>query len=210
VTNTADEVRVVGLRPEEAALAGAVLARSHQDDPAFSVVYSEPRVRARALSVVFDQWCRDALPFGGVDALHLGGRLVGVAVWLPPGRFPPSLGRQIRFAPDYLPVLRLAPRSFPLLVRFMSRAARLHPPGRKWYLEIVGLDDGFRGRGLGGRLLRRGLARSDEQDLPCYLETAKATNVGWYERLGFSVDVPALQLLPRGPTHWTMWRGRRG
>jgi GNAT superfamily N-acetyltransferase len=201
-----EDVTFDTLRPEHSRLAGALLARSHRHDPAFSAVYGDPGLRITALTMVFEQWCRDALAFGRVDAMHVGDRLAGIAVWLPPGAFPPSARRQLRFLPDYLPMLRLDPRSFLLLVRYMSRAAKLHPAGCKWYLEIVGLDDGFRGRGLGQRLLQRGLIRADEQGLPCYLETSKATNVGWYERLGFFVALPALQIVPRGPTHWTMWR----
>jgi GNAT superfamily N-acetyltransferase len=205
-----DDIAVTPLRPDQLREAGAVLARSHRDDPAFGTVYRNPLVRLHALTLIFEQWCLDAFEPGRVDALLVGDRLAGAAVWLPPGGFPPSLRRQLRFAPGYLPVARAAPRAFPHLFRFMSRAARLHPRGEKWYLEIVGLDDGFRGRGLGARLLEPGLARADEQNLPCYLETAKRRNVGWYRRLGFFVSDPALPLLPRGPTHWMLWRPPRG
>lgn len=190
----------------EAREAGAVLARSHREDPAFSLMYADPAVRDRALALIFEQWCLDALPFGAVDALRVDGRLAGAAVWLPPGAFPPPLPRQLRFMPGYVSVLRAAPRRFPRLLRFMTRAARLHPGGSKWYLAVVGLDDGFRGRGLGTRLLAPGLGRADREGLPCYLETAKARNVGWYQRLGFVPDRRGLQLLPGGPTHWAMWR----
>ena len=145
--------------------------------------------------------------FGEVYAAHAADdELLGVAVWLPPGAFPPAPARQIRALPDYVPVLRAAPREFPRLMRYMTRAAGLHPPDPKWYLEVIGLDDGFRGRGLGGRLLAPGLARADAQGLPCYLETSKPRNVAWYERLGFAVDEPALRMLPHGPTHATMRR----
>lgn len=199
-------VAVGSLGACEARRAGAVLARSHLDDPPFSAVYREPGLRLSALVPIFTQWCEYGLRVGRVDALRVGGRLAGVAVWLPPGTFPPSPRWQLRFAPDYLPVLRLAPRSFPLLLRYMTRAARLHPSGPKWYLWVVGLDDGFRGRGLGRQLLEHGLARAEAQGLPCYLETGKERNVAWYRRLGFAVAQPALEILPGGPTHWTMWR----
>jgi GNAT superfamily N-acetyltransferase len=203
---TDGEVAIRDLGREHCRLAGAVLARSHDGDPAFGTVYRDPAVRSRALTLVFEQWCLDGLEFGRVDGLHVGERLAGAAVWLPPGAFPPSVGRQLRVVPSYLPVARVAPRSFPHLLRYMARAARFHPRGRKWYLAIVGLDDGFRGQGLGGRLLARGLRRADDHALPCYLETAKPANVAWYLRFGFFVTDPAVQLVPRGPTHWMMWR----
>jgi GNAT superfamily N-acetyltransferase len=203
---TDDEIVVRDLKRDDCRAAGEVLARSHREDPAFGTVYRDPVVRLRALTLVFEQWCLDGVEHGRVDALRVCDRLAGVAVWFPPDSFPPTIGRQLRFAPGYLPVARVAPRSFPRLLRYGARAARLHPRGRKWYLAIVGLDDGFRGRGLGARLLERGLRRADDQELPCYLETAKRRNVDWYRWLGFFVSDPAVQLVPRGPTHWMMWR----
>lgn len=205
-----DDAQVRPLERHEAGKAGALLARSHHQDPAFARIYPDVNERVRALSRVFDQWCRDALPFGAVDALSLNGRIAGVAAWMPPGSFPPTIGRQLRYLPDYLPVLAIAPRSFVPLVRFMGRASTHHPEQPNFYLEIVGLDDGYRGRGLGNRLLEHGLARADARDLPCYLETAKESNVSWYRRFGFTIAERAVKLAPRGPTHCTMWRPSRG
>ena len=201
--------RVRPLRPGEARAAGDVLARSHQQDPAFDAVFPDARQRAKALPRLFRVWVRDALPYGGVYAALDDQRILGVAVWLPPGRFPLTLGRKLRPVVGGLRIFAAAPRAFPRLVRFQANAERQHPEGESWYLEIVGVDDGARGQGLGARLLEPVLASADRDGLRCYLETARAELVRWYERLGFAVTNPSVALVPDGPTHWQMSRPPR-
>jgi GNAT superfamily N-acetyltransferase len=200
------EPTVRSLHRDELLEAGGVLARSHADDPAFGHVYPQPHRRERALTYLFRQWCHDALPFGRVLAAELPGRIVGVAIWLPPSTFPPGARRLLRGAPLYIPVLAAAPRSYSALLSYMTAAARHHPEQEAWYLEVLGLDDGHRGRGIGPLLLEPVLEQADRERSACYLETAKRRNVGWYERLGFRVTAEDVPLVKGGPTHWQMWR----
>lgn len=60
-------------------------------------------------------------------------------------------------------------------------------PGDHWYLAVVGVDPEAAGTGLGSALLQPVLEASDEQGLPCYLETAEADNEAFYEKHGFAV-----------------------
>ena len=89
---------------------------------------------------------RDALGFRHVYAPIRDRGLVGVAAWLPPGGFPLSLGRQLRIAPDMTRILAAAPRSILRLVRFMAVVNKLRRVQLYWYLEVVGVDPGVRGR----------------------------------------------------------------
>jgi GNAT superfamily N-acetyltransferase len=62
-----------------------------------------------------------------------------------------------------------------------------HPQQPCWYLPFMGVDPRRQGRGLGGRLLRHGLRRVDEDRLPAYLEASTPRNRALYERHGFGV-----------------------
>ena len=59
--------------------------------------------------------------------------------------------------------------------------------GDFWYLDLLGTEPEIQGHGVGARLLRAGLDRCDAQGIPAYLETAKHTTVGFYQRHGFEL-----------------------
>jgi ribosomal protein S18 acetylase RimI-like enzyme len=70
------------------------------------------------------------------------------------------------------------------------------------YLHVLGVDPAARGRGLGGEVLRRGLAAAREAGLVACLETMNPANVPFYVRHGLEVraEIP----LASGPTVWAM------
>ena len=149
-----------------------MFASSHADYPAWRYVFPDPPQRQRALSVFFAATVRDALPFGAVDAAVANGEVLGIAVWLPPGRFPWSVSRKLRAAPAMLGVLRAAPARFWIFARLGANAERLHPTYPHWHLETLGIRSEAQGRGIGTRLMAPGLTRADQAGLPCYLTTA--------------------------------------
>lgn len=73
------------------------------------------------------------------------------------------------------------------------------------YLSHIGVAPERQGEGLGSALMRDGLARADREGIPTWLETSKATNVGYYEGFGFRTvvdeDAPG-----EGPHIWFMRR----
>ncbi len=82
-----------------------------------------------------------------------------------------------------------------------------HPKGYDfWYLHYAGVRPECQGKGWGGTAIRAGVAHAEAEGKPIYLETATETNVGLYQRLGFTVigewDVPR-----GGPHFWSMQRG---
>jgi ribosomal protein S18 acetylase RimI-like enzyme len=56
-----------------------------------------------------------------------------------------------------------------------------------WYLWALGVSPASQGRGIGGKLLRPVLSRSDRAGVLCYLETVNERNVAFYQRWGFEV-----------------------
>jgi ribosomal protein S18 acetylase RimI-like enzyme len=199
-------VAIVPLGAHQLDSAGTVFASSHAEYPSWRHVFPDPRQREQALRVFFTATVRDALRFRTVEAAVADGQVIGIAVWLPPGRFPWSLSRQLRAGPAMLGVLRAAPGRFRTFARVGANAARFHPTYRHWNLETLGIRQEAQGRGIGTRLMAPGLARADQDRLPCYLTTARRENIAFYDRFGFTVVNDALQLVPDGPTHVGMQR----
>jgi GNAT superfamily N-acetyltransferase len=206
-TGGAAAARIVPLTPGDARAAGAVLARSHANYPSFRHIFPEPARRARALEAMFTGVARDAAWLGSAyAAVSDDGTVIGVAIWLAPGRFPWSVWRQLRGAGWMLKVLLAAPGSFRAFMKTGANGARLHPAYPHWYLVTMGVDPDAQRIGLGGRLLEPVLEIADRDRVDCYLETAKRENVAYYARHGFAVEDSALQLVPDGPAHVAMRR----
>ncbi len=60
-------------------------------------------------------------------------------------------------------------------------------PFKHMYLQSLGVDPNFQGKGYAGKLLRHMLTKMDTAGIPCYLETLEEQNVRLYEHFGFTV-----------------------
>jgi GNAT superfamily N-acetyltransferase len=72
-----------------------------------------------------------------------------------------------------------------------------------WFLDLVAVHPSARGRGFGRRLVTHGLALAAADGVPAFLETARPSNVAYYEQFGFSV-VAEESAPDGGPTIWFM------
>ncbi|WP_432119233.1 GNAT family N-acetyltransferase [Streptomyces sp. bgisy032] len=87
--------------------------------------------------------------------------------------------------------------------------AAVHPSGRAHeYLWMIGVAPDRQGEGLGTALIGSVLERCDREGLPAYLEASSTRSRKLYERLGFALAGPVLEL-PDGPAMWPMWREPR-
>ena len=191
-----------------AGAAADALAASHADYPGFRAVFPDPARRARALPPFFTATVADAVSFGAVRAVRDGPqRVASVAVWLPPGAFPWSAWRKARATPAFLRVLAADPANFRRFARYGANAERAHRASAPyWYLVVIGVRPEAQRQGHGRALIEPVLARADRDGVDCRLETADPANVAYYERFGFEVADPALQLVPGGPAHVSMRR----
>ena len=73
-----------------------------------------------------------------------------------------------------------------------------------WYLHMLGCEPTQQGTGLGAAAVRAGLDHAAGR-LPCYLETATESNLGFYAGLGFAVT-GEWQVPRAGPRFWSMLR----
>lgn len=194
------------LSRELADRAAITLERAFSADPMFQWLFPDPLRRSRSLKILN----RVPIDYGmrrGRVTHSEDGR--AVAIWFPPGQ-PVTVGGMIRSGFLGVP-LRIGVRPFARFMRANGVMERIHKremPEPHWYLLIVGVDPELQGRGLGSELVREGLARADEMDSPCYLETSDERNLAFYQRLGFRV-LEKVTLGGGGPAGWAMRRERR-
>ena len=203
------EAEVVQLPQTQVGEAGEVLDRALHDDPFWMWLLPDESKRARVLPWLMAVRVRYCHRYGEVDTT--ADKVQGVALWIPPGKYPISYMRAMLLGWILAP-LKLGPADFGRVMRAANHLERLHKrdvPLRHWYLPTLGVDPPRQGQGVGSALIQPVLSRADAEGLLCYLETETAGNVAFYERHGFEVVVE--DDLPRGGPHfWTMKREPKG
>ncbi len=164
-------------KQEDAPLVADILAEAFADDPVMNWMLGGPRGISRLFSVLTKHvYLKHG--FGDIVGEH------GATLWLPASkRFQLSLWRQIElagciFSSGGFGAVRRMTTSGDIL-------AATHPRTPHYYLFAVGVRRSAQGAGLGGALVRAGLARADKDDAAAYLENSKTRNTPLYERLGF-------------------------
>jgi len=77
-------------------------------------------------------------------------------------------------------------RFFRVLRLFLALESRRHKHApTAHHLQTLGTDASFQGKGIGSKLIQRGIDRAEALNLPCYLESSNPRNVPFYERHGF-------------------------
>lgn len=118
--------------------------------------------------------------------------VIGFAKWVAPGApvedAPP---------PDVWP----ADGNRDVAVRFFEALTEGHKNtmGSKphWYLEMVAVRQGWKGKGAGGQMLKWGLDKADEEGKPIYLDATPQAK-GMYEKYGFRVVDQRIIETPEG------------
>jgi ribosomal protein S18 acetylase RimI-like enzyme len=189
------------ISPDEVSRVAKALARAFEDDPVMSWIFRDDSKRLANLDKAFTLFIRKIwLP---QDECYATDQLFGAALWLPPGKWHLSVGRQLQLLPSMVSVIG---RNLPRLMTALKFIEKNHPKGpQHYYLPVLGVEPEFQGRGFGGALMRPILTRCDRERLPAYLESSKWRNVALYERHGFRV-VEELRLPKDGPPIWRMWR----
>jgi GNAT superfamily N-acetyltransferase len=92
---------------------------------------------------------------------------------------------------------------FQVLYELMERAHPVAVPHA--YLAFLAVMPDLQGHGVGSTLLRHRLTELDALGAPAYLEASSARSVPLYQRFGFELTGPTIQL-PDGPELYPMWR----
>lgn len=181
----------LSVRPAERAdlaQAATVFGAAFEETSQWRWMIPDDDTRTAVLPAFFGASLRHALKAGRLDLAidDTTGSLVGVAAWMPPGKWKVPSWLGVLAVPAVLPHLRSGG-----LAEFSKRgkaldgaAAEAHPSQPHWYLAGVAVSPSAQGRGVGSRLLREGLSRLG--GLPAYLECEESLEK-YYEGFGFKV-----------------------
>jgi Acetyltransferase (GNAT) domain len=204
----------VALTPEvvEGPLAGVALdqatdvaVRAFDDDPFFSYLFPRERQRHRSVGLLHRAVMSHLGPIAVTRTALLGGKVAGVALWVPPGKWPYPPMIQLRqvfgalhaFLPDVGSLGRGG--------RILRVVEQAHPRIPQWYLQLLMVDPDVQRQGIGGLLQSPTLDVCDRMALPAWVETQKVENLAYYGRFGFAV-VHEHHPVADGPSMWSMRR----
>jgi ribosomal protein S18 acetylase RimI-like enzyme len=178
---------LVRLQKSQIKPAAEMLARAFQDDPSFIYIFPDVSQRKNKLPYLWQCNVRYGVLYG--QAYAISPNLEGVAVWLPYEKADMSLWGMIRTSPlPMLPKIGWGPcRRGWLFNKYANAVHKRHAPSRHWFLQSLGVDPVFQGKGHASTLLRAMFAIIDKEDLPCYLDTQTEKNVSMYQHYGFKV-----------------------
>lgn len=179
----------------------ATLARAFYDDPVFSYFIPDDSKRLKKLEAVMGILFKLGLPHG---ACYTTANYESIALWRPPNEWDVPFWAYIVNGPKMISAFG---GNLGRVLSTMDKMEKIHPHRPHWYLQTIGTDPAFQGKGYGGAIMRDRLAAVDAAHLPCYLESSKDTNIPIYRSFGFSVTGEIS--IPAGPTIWPMWREAR-
>jgi GNAT superfamily N-acetyltransferase len=208
-----DEIVVMTLDETWIDRAGELLARSFVDEPGFAwTLQGTPERRRRVLALSLRASLHGRLRSIQLHGAFRDGRLVGVGVRFPPGRWPSSRWESLRGAPwrmvGLLVRVRASRRSLRRLISSptMQRLHEDYPP--HWYLGLLGEHPAHRRRGVASALARHVTRQADAAGVGCYLETFDDATEALYRGFGFEVR-ESFEIAPGAPIGRTMWRDPR-
>jgi ribosomal protein S18 acetylase RimI-like enzyme len=183
------------------AAVSATLARAFYDDPVFSFLLPDDATRLAKLDTVLGIFFKLGLPHG---TCYTTANYESVTLWRPPNGWHVPFWAYIVNGPKLLTTF--GGNLFRSLA-VVDMMEKVHPHEPHWYLQTIGTDPKFQGKGYGGVIMRDRLAKVDAAHLPCYLESSKDTNIPIYQSFGF--ELTGEIQVPGGPKIWPMWRKPR-
>jgi ribosomal protein S18 acetylase RimI-like enzyme len=212
-------IELDGLLREEIPVAAAMAARGMRDNPlSFALCGDDPDRRIRILKTMFH------LVLASLQRPSLVARqqgvIVGIAALAPPEgcifRQAKAREKTLRLGPMrmrvstpqaplglLLPMLRLGPRQLSRLSEAGRVTLEHDPKERHQHLELVVVDAGLQGMGIGRLMMDEVCREMDKLPDIGHLETDKRENVRFYEHCGFEVTTEARVL---GVQNWYMER----
>ena len=183
--------------------AAEVLGRAFVDDPVSVAVYrnfsSEKRIRA--LTVDFTAEVLLCVRKGYPIQVNDDGRVVAAAVIYPPGAYPLPTRDQWKLIIKSIAGNGLY--DITSWLKWLREVDKHHPTEAHYYLEYLGVEPGYQGKGLGSSILSHLIAKADVAGVGCYLENANPGNISFYQRSGFLVT-QEMEII--GIPTWFMWR----
>lgn len=180
-----------------------VLCEAFADSPNTLAVVRGDAARARRLATEGMRIAKLGRQHKNLWVAEYGGEIVGAlnAVEWPHCQM--GAGEKVRTA---LPMLRVIGGAAPRAMAVMSAWEKRDPRAAHWHFGPVGVRPDVQGQGIGTAMMAAVLRMIDDRHETAYLETDRAVNRPFYERLGFVVTGEENLL---GVTNWYMWRDAR-
>jgi ribosomal protein S18 acetylase RimI-like enzyme len=167
--------------------------------------YADDLEREKKLPYLFQVILSYCVRYG--EAYATSSKLEGIAAWLSSDNHPMTFWRLVRSG--MLTAMLKSGGAGTARVRNLADCTEtVHKrlaPCKHWYLQMLGINPQFQGRGYASRLLLPMLSRLDEQGLSCYLETMEESNIPMYQHFGFRV-LEQSQIPDTKITFWVMLR----
>jgi ribosomal protein S18 acetylase RimI-like enzyme len=167
--------------------ASELLGKSFNNYPIFEYILPDAADRKRKLKY----FCRFLINLGMIkgEVIAPSNKIEGVSIWIHSTNSNTS-GTDAIMAGFIKLVLQVNP---PSVLRFMEMGnikgkMRIQiVEGSYYYCDMIGVDPLLQGHGFGRRMIEAKLREFDKENVPCYLETSKVENVGYYEKFGFRI-----------------------
>jgi len=177
-----------------------VLNNAFSEDSMWKEVFNDEE-KNRILTEVMVRFC---LTYGSV--LSTSDKFEGVMAIAPYDKDMTML-RIIRSGAFYLS-LKIGGESkkFKILSNAVEEAKKSLHLDPYIHLLIMGVSQDYQGKGLGGKLVRALIKKSESENKPIYLETQKEDNIYFYEKYGFAVKKKIILPEPFNLPMWLMFR----
>ncbi|ADG75189.1 GCN5-related N-acetyltransferase [Cellulomonas flavigena DSM 20109] len=183
-----------------------VCALAYRGNPLMRWVLPDETTRADACALWLGPSLERYLAGGRVDVVTVDDDLVALAAWRPAAA--PSTSAAHLPTPAGALAALVGPARAAEVLGHLGGTADLAPTPGGPYLNYLAVHPAHQGRGLGGTLLRHGLAALAREDGTPWLATADERNVPFYERHGFTVagsrrlgDGPLLRVMHAAARH---------
>jgi len=195
---------VVHLDDAGIAAAATVAAHAFADDPMFTYIFPNAERRLAPLGRFMRAALRYGVLYGEVATTSSN---AGTALWLIPNQTDVTPPRMVHSGMALLPIT-IGVSAFRRFLNVVSYGEQVHSAMVRephWYLLNLAVDPSYWRRGIGSALIAPVLARADQDQQACYLETNNPDNLPFYARHDFEI-VHTGQIPSGGPAFWGLLR----
>ena len=164
-----------------------VLRNAFINYPTFRYLFPDLNERKKKLGQIMRFFLKCGLLHGTVIAPSKN--IEGIAVWYKSGDLNFSSGSFLK-AGIFGLFLSLNIRSFNRFKKLgdAKKRNRDRIPGKEYYfLDLIGIDPSFTGRGYAKMMIDSMLLQADNENMSCFLETSNIKNIDYYGRYGFDL-----------------------
>jgi ribosomal protein S18 acetylase RimI-like enzyme len=179
---------IIVLKKGQILAAGEVLGRALKDDPVSVYDIPDREKRHAVMKHVFQMTSCLGVKYGETHATSPN--LEGIAVWLPyiNKDFKMIINIPCLFKAKVNRMGREASKRIKPIEEHNTKVHREFAPNDHWYLQTLGVDPVYQGKGYGSLLMEYMLDKIDNSNpLPIFLETSTEINVKFYKKFEFKV-----------------------